>query len=117
MAELVRLAVPIARVAALYPGVAAVLPDINQALRNINFGQMDQLPYEATIEGYHLFIRAELEPMGTGRPPQIGHWQLEIARDGADHRLYLQGKASGSEELCEIVFVCGPTAESETLRS
>jgi hypothetical protein len=117
MADAVRMFVPISQAAGLYPDLAPLLPAINQALRHINFGQMDHLPYYDAIAGYRLHMRAELLPQGTGRPPHIGHWQLEVSRDGAPHVLYLQGKANSGEELCEVVFPCGPSAASEGLQS
>ena len=110
-----RLAVGLARAAPLYPALADRLGPINEALRRINVGRMDFLPYDQEVPGYHVHMRAELTPQGPGRPPQIGHWQIEIARDGADHVLYLQGKSGAAGELGEIVFLCGPTEESEAL--
>jgi hypothetical protein len=87
-----------------FPGLAAHLAPINQALRQINFGQMAHLPYYEAVPGYTLTIRAPLEPQGPGRPPAVGHWQLEVARDDRSYRLLLQGRARGPQELAELWF-------------
>lgn len=116
MVASLRLSVPLARVEALYPGLADRLAPINQALRSINFGHVDFLPFDTPAPGYHVHMRAELTPQGEGRPPQVGHWQIEISRDDSDHALYLQGKNGAAGELGEIVFRCGATDESEALR-
>jgi hypothetical protein len=115
MATAVRLTVPLARAAALYPALADRLAPINQALRSINVGRVDYLPFDAPAAGYHVHMRAELTPQGAGRPPQVGHWQIEISRDDSDHALYLQGKHGAAGELGEIVFRCGATEESEAI--
>lgn len=76
---------------------------INDALRNINLGKMDYLPYESVIEGYQFFMRAELIPQGSTRPPAMGHWQIEIVPEHQIHRLFLQGKIKGTDHMAELV--------------
>lgn len=87
-----------------FPLLAPSLKAINEALRHINFGQMDHLPYYEPIEGYSIAIRAPLEPQGPGRPPSVGHWQLEVTRADRDYRLLLQGRTDGDRELGELWF-------------
>lgn len=96
----------------LFPGIAKQLHDINRALRNINFGKMDYLPYDESIPGYVLSMRTELIPQGSGKPPQMGHWQLEVTREDASGILVMKGKAQKDQELAEIVYPCGPDRES-----
>ena len=93
----------LSRAAELFPGLADMLSPINEALRRINMGRMEFLPYDHPVAGYRVHMRAELTPQGPNRPPQVGHWQLEIQRDDAPHVLYLQGKAGADGELGELV--------------
>ncbi|MEB3102976.1 hypothetical protein [Ferviditalea candida] len=72
---------PLSRIAPWFDDRLDFLMEINDALRNINFGRMDHLPYYETIEGYRLFMTAELAPQGPGKPPSVGHWQLVIQRE------------------------------------
>ncbi len=111
----VRVSTTLARAGKLYPDLAPLLSPMNEAIRRINFGQMDILPYPEAVPGYSLYMRAELIPDGAGRPPQVGHWQIEMAREGHPYVLYLQGKHRGEEETGEMEFRCGPTAESREL--
>lgn len=99
----------------LFPDMAEQLPHINKALRNINFGKMDYLPYDQPIDGYQLAMRAEIVPQGPSKPPSMGHWQIEVSRNEKTYRLLLQGKADKGQELAEIVFLCGPCEESARL--
>ncbi len=101
-----RKVIPLDACSELFPELAQELPGINQALRNINFGKMDFLPYENAVPGYQLAMRADLRPQGDGKPPAMGHWQIEVIRDDAPYRLYLQGKAKAGQELAEIVVMC-----------
>lgn len=96
---------------AVFPAIALRLSEINRALRQINFGKMEWLPYDEVIEGYHLSMKAELTPQGKGRPPAVGHWHLEITRDDRTYFLLLQGKARGTVELAELVCPCGLSEE------
>lgn len=93
----------LSRAGDLFPGLADILAPINEALRRINMGQGEFLPYDHPVAGYQVHMRAELTPQGPNRPPQVGHWQLEIQRDDAPHVLYLQGKAGADGELGELV--------------
>jgi hypothetical protein len=104
--------VPIRDCLDLFPDLADRLPSINQALRNINLGKMDYLPYEESQPGYGLSMRTDLIPQGAGRPPAMGKWQLEVVREDTSYRLLLQGKAQEGEEWAEIVFPCGADATS-----
>lgn len=97
----------------LFPALAERLSGINQALRNINFGKMDFLPYEEAVSGYRLTMRSELIPQGVGKPPGMGKWQLEVVRDDTDYVLILQGKAKAGQELAEISFPCGDSPERQ----
>lgn len=97
----------------LFPDLAPLLPEINKALRNINFGRMDYLPYEQPVPGYELAMRSEIRPQGTGKPPAMGHWQIEVIRHDHPYRLILQGKADKQLEMAELVFLCGPSPESD----
>ncbi len=106
--------VPLSQVATLFPAMADQLPAINEALRRINMGRMEFLPYENPITGYELHMRAKLTPQGEGRPPQVGHWQLEVA--GPEPCvLYLHGKVGEGGELGELAWPPGsaPDAEEE----
>ena len=87
----------------LFPGMAELLAPINEALRRINMGRMEFLPYDHPVSGYQVHMRAELTPQGPDRPPQVGHWQLEIQRDDSPHVLYLHGKTGADGELGELV--------------
>lgn len=89
---------------AFFPELASVLPEINRALRNINLGKMDYLPYDQAVDGYHLGIHSELIPQGPGKPPAMGHWQLEVHHDVKPYYLVLQGKRDHEDELGEIVW-------------
>ena len=110
--ENLRKNVDIASCAKLFPDMAELLPEINKALRNINFGKMDFLPYETPIDGYQLAMRSEIVPQGPGKPPAMGHWQIEISRQGYPYLLMLQGKAGKGTEFAELVFPCGRSPES-----
>jgi hypothetical protein len=115
MREAVHIHLPVERAIALYPALGDRLPAINQALRHINYGQMDYLPYDEAVPAYHLYMRAELTAEGPGRPPRVGHWALEITRDDRDYILVLQGKQRAQAEWADLIFPCGPTAESRAL--
>ncbi len=110
---ILRKSVPVGACDRLFPELVQLLPEINKALRNINFGRMDYLPYDEPIAGYELAMRSELKPQGPGKPPSMGHWQLEVIRQDHPYRLILQGKADQGTELAELVFLCGPSPESE----
>lgn len=97
----------------LFPDLADSLDAMNRALRNINFGKMDYLPYEEEIPGYHFAMRTDLIPQGAKKPPAMGHWQLEVTRDNALYSLYMQGKAKDGQELGEISFPCGRSTDSD----
>lgn len=99
----------------LFPAMEPLLPGINQALRQINFGKMDWLPYDREVPGYHLHMRAALTPQGEGRPPAVGHWQLEVSREDRSYVLLLQGKASGQNELAVLVSPCGKLKDFQEL--
>ena len=115
MTEAVHVHLPVERAIPFFPALGDRLPEINQALRHINYGQMDYLPYDQSVPGYHLFMRAELTADGPGRPPRIGHWALEITRDDQDYILVLQGKERAHTEWADLIFPCGPTAASRAL--
>lgn len=89
-----------------FPRMAHLLPSLNEALRNINFGKMDHLPFYDEVSGYQVAMRAPLLPQGTERPPAIGHWQVEISRDDKPWVLLLQGKSQSGEETGRLVFLC-----------
>ncbi len=98
-------------VKALLPELNESLDLINQALRNINMGKMDHLPYYAAVPGIHVLMQAELSPQGDKRPPAVGHWQLLIAKDGAPYHVCLHGKVKGAAERAEVIFVCPDTPQ------
>lgn len=108
-----RKSLPIDQCTSLFPALSTLLPEINKALRNINFGRMDYLPYEEAIAGYALAMRSEIKPQGPGKPPAMGHWQIEISRADHPYYLLLQGKADKGTELVELVFPCGLVAAAE----
>lgn len=113
----IHLSRPLENLSRLFPGLESLLPRLNQSLRNINFGKMDHLPYYDAVPGYQFAMRAALEPQGGQRPPAVGHWQLEITKDESNFQLRLQGKSKGETEIAEILFLCGPTSESEELQN
>jgi hypothetical protein len=110
--SILRKSVPIESCQDLFPDLAQLLPEINKALRNINFGKMDYLPYETRCPGYQLTMRSEIVPQGPGKPPSMGHWQIEVSRQDYPYHLILQGKANTGTELGEIVFPCGASPDS-----
>ncbi|WP_207711504.1 hypothetical protein [Sulfobacillus harzensis] len=95
----------------LFPHFGQRLAAINQALRHINLGKMDFLPYEEEVPGYQLTMRSVLIPQGVGRPPGMGKWQIEVIREGVEYQLILQGKVKAGQELGEVAFPCGDGAE------
>lgn len=101
--EAIKRSLPLRDALPLFPGLEDQLEAINAALRNINLGKMDYLPYEAVIEGYEFYMRAELIPQGSTRPPAMGHWQIEVVPDNKPYRLFLQGKIRGTEPMAELV--------------
>lgn len=105
---------PLNEVAHLFPDLEPLLPRLNQALRNINFGKMDHLPYYDPIPGYRLAMRADLIPQGGTRPPAIGHWQVEVIRDGYAYVLRLQGKSDRDQEIGELLDPCRQSAGNDT---
>lgn len=111
--QIMRKMVPLDDCLDLFPALSSRLHEINRALRNINFGKMDYLPYEEAVPGYDLSMRTDLIPQGAGKPPSMGHWQLEVSRQDAECILVLQGKAQNDQELAEIVYPCGPNLESQ----
>ncbi|PSR34228.1 MAG: hypothetical protein C7B46_06675 [Sulfobacillus benefaciens] len=98
----------------LLPELEDFLNPTNQALRNINMGKMDHLPYYHAVPEIHVFMQAELSPQGPGRPPAVGHWQLLITKDNEPFQVCLHGKIKGSAERAEVIFVC-PNSEAEEL--
>ncbi len=106
-----RTTVPLNDCVDLFPLLANRLSEINQALRNINFGKMDFLPYEEEVTGYRLTMRSDLIPQGVGKPPAMGKWQLQVERLDADYVLILQGKAKAGQELADVSFPCGDSPE------
>jgi hypothetical protein len=94
---------PLASLDQWFPGQTEWLSELNRALRNINFGKMDHLPYYEPLDDYRLAMRADLIPQGAAKPPAIGHWQIEVTRQGLPFRLLLQGKSRGNDELGELV--------------
>lgn len=94
-----------------YPGLPAILIPVNQALRNINRGKMDYLPYSQATPGFSWYMEALLTPQGESKPPAIGHWQLRLSSpDGAE--IVLQGKSQEREERGMVIFRC-PSPERE----
>jgi len=83
---------------------------LNQALRRINFGQWESLPYHEPRPGFVLAMRAELIPHGPGRPPGLGPWQLEIAPVGQPYVLRLEGRQSNGIDMGEL-FLCPETRD------
>ncbi|MDA8194328.1 MAG: hypothetical protein M0Z53_10070 [Thermaerobacter sp.] len=107
----VRYTRPLDDLTRLLPDIEELLAPLNQALRNINYGKMDHLPYYHAVAGYQFAMRADLEPQGDRRPPAIGRWQLEISREGSAYRIFLQGKTKGQSEIGDVVFLCGPAQD------
>jgi hypothetical protein len=97
----------------LFSEMADTLPQINRALRNINLGKMDYLPYDQAVNGYHVDIRSELIPQGPGKPPAMGHWQLEVHHDAKPYYLVMQGKRDHDEEIGDIVWILAPEQDGE----
>lgn len=106
---------PLSKIAPWFDDRLDFLMEINDALRNINFGRMDHLPFYETIEGYRLFMVAELTPQGSGRPPSVGHWQLVIQREDKGYELALQGSFKKGESLGELVLLCEDAKLTEKL--
>lgn len=108
----IRKMLPLSECLSFFPALANQLPAINQALRNINLGKMDYLPYDHATPGYELAMRSDMIPQGPGKPPSMGHWQIEVSREDTSYRLLLQGKAQQGQELAEILFLCESNEES-----
>lgn len=106
-----RRVLPLSQVARWFPAMAEQLPAINEALRRINMGRMEFLPYESPLAGYELHMRAKLTPQGADRPPQVGHWQLEVTGPAAPCVLYLHGKVGEGGELGELAWPPGTAPE------
>ena len=97
----------------LVPELGEFLDLTNQALRNINMGKMDHLPYYQAVPKVQVLMQAELSPQGAGRPPAVGHWQLLITKENKPFQICLHGKIKGSTERAEVIFVC-PNSEEES---
>lgn len=109
---MIRYTAPLPKIAPLIPEFASLLPAINQALRNVNLGKMDYLPYFYEIAGYTVSMTAILTPEGENRPPAVGHWQLFITPANRPYQVVLSGKASRvGGERGEVVFWCPDTPE------
>jgi hypothetical protein len=99
-----------------YPDLTAILDPVNKALRNINRGKMDYLPYSTPVPPFKWYMEALLTPQGENRPPAIGHWQLRLVSD-QDGEILLQGKVQGEEEQGILIFHCPSSAWEQSLAS
>lgn len=103
--------VEIASLRPYYGENIAWILEYNDALRNINRGKADFVPYYEEIPGYALVMTAELRPRGTGKPPAVGLWQLAIRKREAPYELLLQGMVLKGIAYGTLALFC----ESETL--
>lgn len=101
-----RAQVPLSSIAPWFDDRLDFLTEVNEALRNINYGRIDHLPYYEPIPGYSLFMVSELTPSGSGRPPSVGRWQLVIQKEGKNYELALQGEIRQGQSLGELVLRC-----------
>lgn len=93
------------------------ISEINSALRNVNLGKMDYLPYEAEVPGYTLSMSAILTPEGTKRAPAVGHWELHITPDLRPFEIILRGKSNQGQERADIGFWCPNSPEEDIVKS
>ncbi len=91
------------------PGLAETLIEVNRALRNINRGKMDFLPYCNSIDTLEWYMEARLTPQGSNLPPTVGHWQIHIVQDGNKPDIILQGKSRAQDERGLLLFHCEGT--------
>ncbi|WP_207654652.1 hypothetical protein [Sulfobacillus sp. hq2] len=95
-----------------YPGMGKTLIEVNAALRNINRGKMDFLPYTQPTENFTWYMEAVLTPQGENNPPAIGHWQLRLRATDDTFDIVLQGKSQEGNERGLIIFRA-PSPERE----
>ncbi|MCL4493755.1 MAG: hypothetical protein M1294_02970 [Firmicutes bacterium] len=91
------------------PGISQTLIEVNQALRNINRGKMDFLPYSKPIGSLEWYMEALLTPQGSNLPPAVGHWQIRIAQSENMPDIVLQGKSRAQDERGRLLFHCEGT--------
>lgn len=96
---------PLALLAAWFDDKTEFLTEFNEALRNINRGRNDHLPYYETIPGYVILMMSELKPRGDNRPPSVGRWQLIIQRVDREYELVLQGLVKDGAAVGELVVL------------
>lgn len=81
------------------------LTEFNDALRNINRGRNDHLPYYEALPGYKVLMISELKPRGENRAPSVGRWQLVIQREDRQVELVLQGLVLNGEGFGDLVVL------------
>lgn len=103
------LAISLFRLDEWIPQFSGILTSVNKALRNINRGHMDFLPYSSEIEPFEWYMEAQLTPQGPDRAPSVGHWQIRIRHDNGMPDIILQGKSRDNEERGLLAFHCTDT--------
>ncbi len=111
-----RYAIPLSLLDLQYAGLTNILSAVNKALRNINRGKMDFLPYSVPVPPFAWYMEALLTPQGENRPPAIGHWQLRLV-SSEDGEILLQGKSQGDEEQGTVIFHCSGSTWEQSLKS
>lgn len=102
--------VPLSVLATWFDDRVDFLTEFNEALRNINRGRNDHLPYYETLPGYKVLMISELKPRGDNRAPSVGRWQLVIQREDRLVELVLQGLVLNGQGFGDLV-VLGDASE------
>ncbi len=110
-----RFQVPLSAAARWFENRLDFLAGINEALRNINRGKNDHLPYYESIPGYSLVMTSELKPRGDNKPPAVGKWQLTVRREDQNIELALQGLVRDGQSFGDLVLRCEDTELSAEL--
>ena len=104
------LSISLSRLDEWIPGLGRTLTEVNHALRNINRGKMDFLPYSNSIDTLEWYMEARLIPQGQNLPPAVGHWQIHILQGENKPDIILQGKSRREDERGLLVFHCEKTS-------
>ena len=96
---------PLSTLSTWFDDRSEFLAEFNEALRNINRGRNDHLPYYEKFPGYVILMMSELKPRGDNRPPSVGRWQLVIQRTDRQYELILQGQVKDGQAVGELVLL------------
>lgn len=99
--------VKIASLRDFFPDLDGFLGDLNEALRNINRGRADHLPWYEEIPGLSLVLCSRLEPKGPGKPPAMGRWEVMVRLDGRPYELALRGMIREGSGVGDLTVLCG----------